>query len=254
MSSRSRTGPNHGVDWPLILHSGAGRARVRPWWYDPSVAQLTFTDHAFVPTSTGLRVWLGELRARGFSSVRTGAVSETSADTLQRQGFDVVQRLHLLDVSLVGWRAPARNDVRTEQLRVRDQPDAAAVDRAAFGDPWALDKIGVSETCKATPDHRSRAVGGERFGHGGLVGYAVTGRAAYTGYLQRLAVRPEYQSRGIGWGLTRDSLVWMQRRRLTRAMVNTHTDNTVALGLYLRFGFRVMPQGLVVLTRGLEDL
>ena len=48
--------------------------------------------------------------------------------------------------------------------------------------------------------------------------------------------------------------MWMQRRRLTRAMVNTHTDNNVALGLYQRFGFRLLPQGLVVLTRQLDDM
>jgi ribosomal protein S18 acetylase RimI-like enzyme len=227
---------------------------VRPWWHDPTVAQLTFTDHGFAPSSTGIRVWLGELRAHGFASVRTGAVTESSADTLQRQGFDVAQRLHLLDLSLVGWRAPATNHVRTSQLRVRDRHIAAEVDRAAFGSPWALDTTGIAETCMATPAHRSRAVDGSSLGYEGLTAYAVTGRADYTGYLQRLAVRPEHQSHGVGWALTRDSLVWMQRRRLTRAMVNTHIDNNVALGLYQRFGFRVLPQGLVVLTRGLDDL
>lgn len=254
MSSRSRPEPRRGVEWPLILHSGGGRARVRPWWHDPAVAQLTFTDHGFVPTSTGIRVWLSELRARGFAAVRSGAVSEASADTLQRQGFDVAQRLHLLDLSLAGWRVPAANDVRTEQLRVREHSEAARVDQAAFGDPWALDTTGIAETCKATPAHRARTVDGATFGHDGLLGYAITGRSDYTGYLQRLAVRPNYQARGVGWSLTRDSLIWMKRRHLTRAMVNTHVDNIVALGLYERFGFHIMPQGLVVLTRGLDDL
>jgi ribosomal protein S18 acetylase RimI-like enzyme len=254
VSSRSRTGYDGRVEWPLVLHSGAGRARVRPWWHDTTVAQITFADHGEVPSSTGLRVWLCELRARGFASVRSGAVSEGSADTLQRQGFQVVQRLHLLDLSLVGWQAPRDKTLRTTQLRVRDRTAAADVDRAAFGDPWAIDTVGISETCAATPAHRSRAIDGAQLGAEGLVGYAVTGRANYTGYLQRLAVQPEVQARGVGWSLTHDSLTWMQKRRLTRAMVNTHIDNDVALGLYRRFGFRVLPQGLVVLARGLDDL
>jgi hypothetical protein len=46
----------------------------------------------------------------------------------------------------------------------------------------------------------------------------------------------------------------MQRRRLTRAVVNTHTDNDVALGVYQRVGFRILPQGLSVLVRRLDDL
>lgn len=227
---------------------------MRPWWYDPTVALLTFMDHSFIPSSTGLRVWLSELRVRGFAAVRSGAVSEASADVLQRQGFDVQQRLHLLDLSLVGWRPPTGSNVRSTQLRVRDRAMAANVDRAAFGDPWALDAAGIVETCKATPAHRARAVSGASFGHDGLIGFAITGRADYTGYLQRLAVCPDYQARGVGSSLTRDSLMWMKRHRLTRAMVNTNVDNNVALDLYQRFGFKVIPQGLLVLTRGLDDL
>lgn len=266
VSTRARAATPVGVEWPLMLHSGDGRARVRPWWLDSSVAQLTFTDQGIVPSSTAVRVWLGELRARGFTSVRSGAVSEMGADTLQRQGFRLVQRLDLLDLTLVGWQAPPDNGMATERLRVRDRPAAAIVDRAAFGDTWAIDAAGIGETCMATPSHRSRAVGIEQVGGpidgqtivghigSGPVAYAVTGRAGHTGYLQRLAVHPTYQFRGAGWSLTRDSLIWMQRRRLTRAMVNTHIDNDVALGLYQRFGFRVLPQGLAVLSRRLDDL
>lgn len=254
MSSRARAASPGGVEWPLVLHSGAGRARVRPWWHNPSIAQLTFTEHGLVPSSTVIRVWLGELRAWGFTAVRTGAVTEVGADTLQRQGFHAMQRLHLLDLSLVGWHAPADNGVQTDRLRVRDRPTAAAVDHAAFGDTWAMDAVGIAETCAATPTHRSRSVHGTQFGADGPVAYAVTGRADRTGYLQRLAVHPGYQGRGAGRSLTRDSLIWMQRRRLTRAMVNTHIDNDVALGLYCDMGFRVLPLGLVVLARGLDDL
>ncbi len=254
VSSRARTASPGGVEWPLVLHSGAGRARVRPWWHNPTVAQLTFTEHGLVPSSTVLRVWLGELRARGFTAVRSGAVTESGADTLQRQGFQVMQRLHLLDLSLIGWRAPTDNGVRADRLRVRDRPAAAVVDLAAFGDTWAMDSIGIAETCAATPTHRSRSVDGAQFNSSGPIAYAITGRADHTGYLQRLAVHPVYQGRGAGRSLTRDSLIWMQRRRLTRAMVNTHVDNEVALGLYLDMGFRVLPHGLRVLTRGLDDL
>lgn len=237
-----------------MLRSGDGRARVRPWWNDPTVAQLTFIDHGVVPTSTIVRVWLSELRARGFVGVRTGAVSDAGADMLQRQGFDELQRLSLLDLSLVGWRPDAAPRMRTRRLRSSEHTTAATVDCAAFGDAWALDADGIAETCDATPAHRSRAVDGGRFDLGGIAGYAVTGRADHTGYLQRLAVHPRAQGHHVGYSLTRDSLVWMQRRRLTRAVVNTHVDNNVALDLYRRVGFRVLPQGLVVLTRRLDDV
>ena len=233
---------------------------MRPWAHDPGVALLTFVDHGAVPSPTALHVWLDELCARGFTAVRSGAVTEHGADTLRRLNFHVAQRLHLLDLSLVGWKAPplssrdptreaSVNAMHTERLRVRDRALAAEVDHEAFGATWSMDIVGIGETCAATPSHRARAVNGVQFHHHGLVGYAVTGRADRTGYLQRLAVRPDFQGRGAGTSLTRDSLIWMQRRSLTRAVVNTHTDNEIALELYQRFGFRIMPQGLVVMSR-----
>lgn len=228
----------------MVLRSGDGRARVRPWWADPTVAQLTFIDHGVVPSSTAVSVWLSELRARGFSGIRTGAVTDAGADMLHRLGFTPIQQLRLLDLSLIGWRPHSDRGAATRRLRPSQRGAAAAVDRAAFGDFWAIDEIGVSETCDATPTHRARSVAASS----AIVGYAITGRADRTGYLQRLAVHPQAQGRGLGLVLAHDSLVWMQRHRLTRAVVNTHVDNVVALGLYARLGFRVLPQGLTVLT------
>ena len=230
---------------------------MRPWWNDQTVAQVTFLDQGNVPSSTAIRVWLGELRAHGFSSVRTGAVTDGGADVLARQGFDTLQRLRLLDLSLIGWRPPLGDHRRTRRLRVAERVPAAIVDRRAFGEQWAIDADGIAETCTATPSHRARTIDADQPHHDGsglIEGYAVTGRADRTGYLQRLAVHPDRQGHGVGFSLTRDSLVWMQRRRLTRAIVNTHTDNVVALGLYQRMGFRVLPQGLAVMSRSLRDL
>lgn len=230
-------------------------------------------DHGVVPSSTILRVWLSEIRARGFVSVRTGAVTGVGADLLQRQGFTTLQTLHLLDLSLVGWHPPRLRKglpLRSRRLWVRDRPAAATVDLAAFTSMWAIDLAGIDETCSATPSHRARAIqvseihaagdtdnGYEDAAHDtavSLAGYAITGRADHHGYLQRLAVHPDHQGHGVGLSLTLDSLLWMQRRRLTRAVVNTHTDNEVALGVYQRVGFRILPQGLSVLVRRLDDL
>ncbi len=228
---------------------------MRPTWNDPTIAQLTFIDSGVVPSSTSLRVWLGELRARGFASVRTGAVTDADADMLHRQGFETIQTLRLLDLSLIGWKPPPGPSVtRTRRLRVAERQLAAEVDRCAFGDRWAIDATGIDETCEATPSHRARAIEGNRSTGVELLGYAVSGRADRTGYLQRLAVHPRAQGAGIGFGLTRDSLVWMQRRRLSRAIVNTHTDNIAALSLYQRIGFRILPNGLAVMTRSLTDV
>src|SRR4029450_1204800 len=143
-------------DWPVMLRSGDGRARVRPWWNDPTVALLSFIDQGVVPPSTAIRVWLCELKARGFSAVRTGAVTDHGTDLLARQGFEVLQTLSLLDLSMIGWHAPDAPTTRTRRVRVRERDAAAEVDLAAFGPAWAIDRRGLDETCDATPTFRAR--------------------------------------------------------------------------------------------------
>ena len=63
-----------------------------------------------------------------------------------------------------------------------------------------------------------------------MAAFAITGVADRVGYLQRLAVDPTAQRRGLGRTLVADSLDWMQRRGATTAMVNTAFDNNAALG------------------------
>ena len=65
-----------------------------------------------------------------------------------------------------------------------------------------------------------------------MAAFAITGVANRVGYLQRLAVDPSAQRRGLGHALVADSLDWMHRRGATTAMVNTAFDNEAALGLY----------------------
>ena len=92
---------------------------------------------------------------------------------------------------------------------------------------------------------------------GAVIGYAVTGRAGSIAYLQRLAVLPERQRRGIGFALVLDGLVWARRRGATSMLVNTQETNQAAVDLYEHMGFRREAYGLAVLERplrGLEDI
>ena len=81
----------------------------------------------------------------------------------------------------------------------------------------------------------------------GVVGYVVCGRAGHRGYVQRLAVTPRCQGRGVGAALLGDGLRWLRRWGARDALVNTQEDNRRSLRLYQRTGFVLQPDGLSVL-------
>jgi ribosomal-protein-alanine N-acetyltransferase len=84
------------------------------------------------------------------------------------------------------------------------------------------------------------------------VGYALSGRDARQVFLQRLAVRPEVQRRGIARALVDDCLAWAARWHAERVLVNTHVGNDAALALYANAGFHRLAERLHVFERVFE--
>lgn len=228
---------------PGVLHGSGGSCRVRVWSGDPTVAQLLLHHDRRAPTAADIGQWCDELARRGFRGVRTGALYPRQAEPLSSAGFTVIQRLALLE-----HRSPrdaARPVGPTQRLPIGEEPAAATVDRAAFGDPWSLDAVAIAEVRNATPRHRARAVYDGRQ----LLAFAVSGRDNRLGFLQRLAVDPATQRQGLGRRLVLDSLRWAGRWRASRVLVNTHVGNDPALALYDSTGFVRLPEELVVLER-----
>ena len=142
---------------------------------------------------------------------------------------------------------PARPARKLRRATRADWPLLPEVDAAAFGEAWHLDRAAILDACRATPRHRLRVADHGR----GPVGYVVNGRAGATGYIQRLAVRPEATGQGWGTALVVDGLRWMVATGCGEALVNTHHDNHRALALYRRLGFTPLPDGLTVLGSAL---
>ena len=196
---------------------------------------------------------------RGFTSVRTGAVTEAGADVLQPPGLHdaadpaparpVADRLDAAGAHGAAIRRSRGYAVRDRRGRGSGRP--GRVRRA-----WAIDRTGIDETCEATPSHRAACRSTAAPASPATVRRLSRSPAApTTGYLQRLAVHPRLAGpRRRPQPHARLADAGCRRRRLTRAVVNTHTDNDVALDLYRRVGFRVLPQGLSVLDRRLDDV
>jgi ribosomal protein S18 acetylase RimI-like enzyme len=227
------------------VRRGAERLRVGPWRGDHSIAYMAPATER-PPSVAMVRHACAVLADRGYCEVLTAALSEPERAGFVAAGFETRDSLHLLAHDLHDLpKAPAHG---LRRGRRSDRGAALEVDGRAFPNFWRLDEGGLHEALNATPSARFRVAAGRRQ----VVGYAVTGRAGRRGYLQRLAVHPDAQGRGIGRALVLDSLSWMRRRGVANAVVNTQVANERALALYLATGFRLQPSGLEVLGRTID--
>jgi ribosomal protein S18 acetylase RimI-like enzyme len=200
-----------------LEHQGQ-RARLVTWRPGESIAHLTPAAGGPL-TADFVRSCLEWLRDRGFTSVVTSALTRPECDGFFAAGFDVHEELHLLSHDLRQGSAALHcsslmpsASCRIRRARRGDRPDVLALDTVAFEPFWQLHDCGLDEALRATPRRRFRVVGPHRE----VLAYAITGVAAPTGYLQRLAVSPDARRRGLGRTLVSDSLRWASRRGATR--------------------------------------
>ncbi len=230
------------------------------WWGARAhlqVAAWRGTDHTVVlsplpdrpaPGPADIERELDLLADRGVQRVLTGALHHGELGPFLAAGFVEHERLHLLRHDLRDLPEPTA-PVRLRRAWRRDQPEILTIDERAFDAFWALDRGGLDDAVRATPASRFR-VATDR----SITGYAITGRAADRGYLQRLAVDPSRHREGIGGALVADSLRWLRRNGARVAVVNTQERNGGALGLYLATGFVLEPHGLTVLRSSLGSV
>lgn len=237
---------------PLIV--GPDRFLVGPWHDDPTTAYVSVAPSTAVLTSrASVERCLEQLVASGYRRAVTAALRANDAHVFGTAGFTVRERLHVLRHDLRSLpELPGTVATTLRRSRRRDRAAVLDVDRAAFDPFWTLGPDGLDEALDATASVRFRVADGDATSgrRRALVGYAVCGRAADVGYLQRLAVHPSASRRGIGTALVVDALQWLRRRRARLVLVNTQESNLAALALYRHLGFRPEPEPLVVLSWG----
>lgn len=231
-----------------LVTYGRERARIGPWNGDARVG-LVAPQPGGPPASAALvRRCVERLAGAGFQRAVTAALGPEEQHGFLAAGFTVNERLHLLRHDLA--TLPARTTPTGYELRratSRDREASLAIDHNSFGDFWRLDMPGLDDARTATPHSRFRVA--QPAGRSQPVaGYAVTGRHARRGYIQRLAVDPFHRHNGVGSALVGDALHWLRRWRSTAVFVNTQESNTTALALYEHLGFERQTEGLTVLT------
>ncbi len=218
--------------------------RIRSWPYDPTVALIIFVDLTTTPSDGQIDAAIAAARRRGARLARTSAVTLDTASALDGHGFEIIDRLALLQTDLTA--APPAAHARIRHLRRSHYGLAAEVDLAAFGPRWGQDVSSLVDIGTSTTWHRARWISQDHQWTREMAGFAISGAAGSVGYLQRLAVHPDAQRHGYGRDLTLDSLAWMRSMGATTALVNTGITNSPALALYERLGFERLADDLIV--------
>lgn len=217
--------------------------RHRPWRHSSDTAFLLPTRPVCDPEE--VHAALSDARSDGFIHAISPALEPASAVVWEAAGFTHHERLCLLhhDLSCAQRPAPQTSELpaRLRRATPLDRNRVLRIDEKAFTDPfWRLDPIALREALQATNRRWFRIDRARR-------GYAIAGLADGRAYLQRLAVDPAEQRRGIGAALTVAALEWARAHGADSMSVNTQEHNHAARALYSRLGFRVDPVGLVVL-------
>ncbi len=158
-------------------------------------------------------------------------------------GFEQHSRLLLLRRELEDVPAP---DHLISSGTADDLEEALRIDADAFEEFWRFDRAAMTEAMESTPRSILHVI---RKSDGTLGGFCVTGMGQVIGYLQRVAVGPEWQRRGIGRSLVRTAARWARRNGARAIVLNTQANNLPALQLYEDEGYQVMSDDLAVLRK-----
>lgn len=226
-------------NWPgaVTLRKGWARADSRPWNDAVDLAHLRMQrgNASFIEDCVDA---LLELGAPG---VLSPPLPESAQRLWREASFESHAELALLKRDLDSVRPPDHLVVTGSNSDIRE---ALRIDAAAFDEFWRFDRNAMEEAITST---RKSVIHVVRKAGGGLAGFAVTGVGVTIAYLQRLAVEPSSQGRGIGRSLVRSSARWASREGARSLMLNTQLDNLPAIRLYETEGFSVLSEPLAVL-------
>lgn len=225
-------------NWPdqLTLRRGWAKAMARPWNDDFPGVQLRLVRGSadFVTAcSTELAAEYGEVVSPPLPSnsqklwVEAGYKPWLYLDLFSR---DLHERMETPSAPIVTGEAA-------------DWDAAIAIDRLSFATTWRLGATGLAESREATPRSSFLVTRVDN----SVAGFTIVGVSGSVSYLQRVAVHPDLQGRGLGRSLVRASLRWGQKHGASTMLLNTQPDNTAAASLYLSEGFVRLASGLDVL-------
>jgi GNAT superfamily N-acetyltransferase len=222
--------------WPGVVRfrRGWASATALPWNDRNAWASLRL-DRGGAGFLAAAARWLQE---NGAEEVRSPAIDRRTSGVWERAGFREREFFRLFERDL---GSPITYPVRPVEAPGSIDERLVAIDDAAFPAEYRLGAVGLEASLDATRDSTVLTIGRP------VDGFCIVGAADAASYLQRIAVDPPAQGRGIGTDLVREAMRWARRRGAWTMTLNTHRSNPAA-GLYAREGFVESPHGVSLLA------
>jgi ribosomal-protein-alanine N-acetyltransferase len=174
-----------------------------------------------------------ELEKMGHQLAAAIVIKDWFHDLLKASGFTSQQSIVMLERD--GGNPPSlplENQVTIRSMMAFDLPVVAEVDALAFVLLWqnslpVLERAFPQAVWASVADYNSE-----------VVGYQLSTRNSLGVHLARLAVRPSWQGKGLGYALVADLIQKAGKSGITHLTVNTQSDNAESLALYQKLDFR----------------
>jgi len=165
---------------------------------------------------------------------------------LSRHGFVARET-----VVTYGWDRHPVNVAGNRAVTVRaadhhDLVDVVALDRRIFGPVWHKQATEFENVLNRAFDFSIAQWNGQ------IVGYQWSDKSGDHGHLSRLAVRPDWEGRGVGTRLLTETLVAMANAGVAWITLNTQEGNLRSRMLYERHDFRLVDHRVAVLWKDLS--
>ena len=130
----------------------------------------------------------------------------------------------------------ARSLYVLEPMRVEDIPQAVAIEKATFSNPWSHEAFEheIVDNRVSHPTVARAVESDER----AIAGYCVMWVVFEDIHIQNIAVHPQHQRRGLGRYLLEDAQEAGSRTGARGVLLEVRESNTVARRLYISMGFR----------------
>ncbi len=231
---------SHRGQWPgpITVRRGWARAEARPWndTQPDATIRLVRGGAPFLEAATEL------LHQLGAPAALSPPLPASARRMWRSAGYVTFMDLALMRLSL-DRHAPAPDHLVVE---ANDTPLELllAIDVAAFSPFWRFDALGLQEAIEATTRSTVLII---RDRDGLPAGFAIVGFGTAVSYLQRVAVAPEWQGKGMGRSLVRVAARKARDAGARVMLLNTQYDNEGAIALYESEGFELLPEPLALL-------